>query len=202
MCRRKLCSVKPRKRSANLSKAFSESIRESSASRRDSGTGCILTLPPIRRRWWSADFRSGAFSGDFQDWPGRRPAFRGQDAPVGFWLAQPWHWLKQTGETGASHFFAAALFEGALLQRGALPDISRGWSEVASDTPGGQRQNQAPRRGGRGGLARRCDPGGVVFMGAVFRGCWLADSPPPPANFWQPCGLRACLLLRIKSARK
>src|SRR5487761_2405541 len=30
------------------------------------GTGRSLTRPPIRRRWWSADFRSGAFSGVFK----------------------------------------------------------------------------------------------------------------------------------------
>ena len=47
-------------------------------------SGRILILPPTWRQRRSADLRSGAFLGDSQYLPGRRPALRGQcqDAPV------------------------------------------------------------------------------------------------------------------------
>jgi|ERR1017187_9821820 hypothetical protein len=46
--------------------------------------GRTLILPPTWRQWRSADLRSGAFPGDAQYLPGRRPALRGQcqDAPL------------------------------------------------------------------------------------------------------------------------
>src|SRR5487761_2559823 len=50
----------------------------------DAASGRSLTRPPIRRRWWSADFRSGAFSGVFKTGRGGGRAFGGRcrGAPV------------------------------------------------------------------------------------------------------------------------
>ena len=82
-------------------------------------------------------------------------------------------------------------------QPGGLPDISRGLS--ASDTPGTPSktnrtpegwQNRAPIPYRRHTIAHLGHPSGVrEICLSGYRGCRRC-APRPPANFWQPSGLR------------